>query len=480
MKIALVHYHLQPGGVTRVIENTIKAWETFGTGPDNYVVLSGRAYSGSKLNNVRIVDGLDYAEIKEAPLPIVLKQKMEEAARSALGQLPDVWHVHNHSLGKNAGLTGAVAELAKSGASLLLQPHDFAEDGRPQNFSNLNHVRKLLYPTSGKIHYAALNQRDQVYLEATIEDGGGPVHLLANAIAQQDNEGHTPEQKEITELPHNLMLYPVRAVRRKNLGEIALLSATHPEFHFANSLGPTNPSFLPIYQDWIDYGQNHKLNLTYGLGERTKTSFSAMVNHAQSIINVSVAEGFGLGFLEPWTFGKCLCGRNIPEITSDFSKLGVNLNNLYDELWIDSSMVDQQALQNSISFALQSAYRAYQRKLPKEATFQAFKAINNEFGVRFGSLNEDLQQQTIAQVKSSTYETDYIRKQAKLEIVENQIIEKNQTAVMKEFSLSAYGSKLLRIYQEVLESPAQKVGFADGEKMLDQFLSPERINLLRT
>ena len=33
-------------------------------------------------------------------LPIVLKQKMEEAARSALGQLPDVWHIHNHSHGK--------------------------------------------------------------------------------------------------------------------------------------------------------------------------------------------------------------------------------------------------------------------------------------------------------------------------------------------------------------------------------------------
>ena len=126
MKIALVHYHLQPGGVTRVIENTIEAWENFETGPDQYVVLSGRPYSGNKLQNVRVVEGLDYAEGSEAPLPILLKQKMEEAARSVLGKLPDVWHIHNHSLGKNAGLSGAVAELSKSGARLLLQPHDFA------------------------------------------------------------------------------------------------------------------------------------------------------------------------------------------------------------------------------------------------------------------------------------------------------------------------------------------------------------------
>jgi hypothetical protein len=31
MKIAIVHYHLQPGGVTRVIENTLQAWEENGT-----------------------------------------------------------------------------------------------------------------------------------------------------------------------------------------------------------------------------------------------------------------------------------------------------------------------------------------------------------------------------------------------------------------------------------------------------------------
>ena len=97
MKIALVHYHLQPGGVTRVIENTVDAWENNGYGPDDYVILSGRPYPGDKLQNVRIVEGLDYKDLCDAPNPSVLKQRMEETARSVLGQLPDVWHIHNHS-----------------------------------------------------------------------------------------------------------------------------------------------------------------------------------------------------------------------------------------------------------------------------------------------------------------------------------------------------------------------------------------------
>ena len=182
MKVALVHYHLQPGGVTRVIENTVEAWKINGNGPEDYVILSSRPYPGNKLQNVRVVEGLDYKDLSDATDPLILKERMEEAARSVLGQLPDVWHIHNHSLGKNAGLSGAVAELAKSGARLLLQPHDFAEDGRPQNFRNLGKTRALLYPTAVQVHYAALNRRDQSFLQSTLTDFNSPVHLLANAI----------------------------------------------------------------------------------------------------------------------------------------------------------------------------------------------------------------------------------------------------------------------------------------------------------
>ena len=41
---------------------------------------------------------------------------------------------------------------------------------------------------------------------------------------------------------------------------------------------------------------------------------------AHRLVTTSVAEGFGLAFLEPWLFGKGLLGRNLPEITVDFAK----------------------------------------------------------------------------------------------------------------------------------------------------------------
>ena len=65
---------------------------------------------------------------------------MKKAAEIGLGGKPDLWHIHNHCLGKNPSLTQAVSHLAEDGNPILLQPHDFAEDGRPSNFNCLNQV----------------------------------------------------------------------------------------------------------------------------------------------------------------------------------------------------------------------------------------------------------------------------------------------------------------------------------------------------
>ena len=480
MKVALVHYHLQPGGVTRVIENTIRAWEKSDSGPEGCVVLSGRPYPGKVLPHVRTVEGLDYADARKAPDPALLTERLKEAARTTLGGLPDLWHIHNHSLGKNPALSGAVALLAQSGARLLLQPHDYAEDGRPENFGNLAGTQPTIYPTGGQIHYAALNRRDQIFLQHTLEGHPSPVHLLANAIPQAPESAESVPARTYPEIPDNLFLYPVRAVRRKNLGELALLSAAHPEIHFANSLGPTNPAFAPIYQSWIEFARGHSLGVTYGLGDQTDASFSEMVSLAQAIVNVSVAEGFGLGFLEPWTFGKSLCGRNLPEITADFSELGVNLDRLYPELRVDPDLVDRKELKAALSEAMSRAYASYGREIPANALDRALHSICNEDGIEFGRLNEPLQKRVISQIKDSADGLSEVREQAGLEILDRSRIQSNLSAVTQNFCLTRYGQTLSGIYNKVLSSQVDQVRFADTNKMLDQFLSPERFNLLRS
>ena len=160
MKIALVHYHLEPGGVTRVLENTIQSWKDSGKGPDDWVILSGRPYTGKILDQVRVVEGLDYATLTDSIDPNTLRLRMEDAARDALGQLPDLWHVHNHSLGKNCLVPHVVARLAREDERIVLQIHDLAEQGRPANYQLVANCRTL-YPFSPRIRYAFLNSRDR-------------------------------------------------------------------------------------------------------------------------------------------------------------------------------------------------------------------------------------------------------------------------------------------------------------------------------
>jgi hypothetical protein len=477
MKVAIIHYHLEPGGVTRVIENTLEAFASSDYAIET-VVLTGRKYTGDRIQEYRVVEGLDYATSNQAVDPRLLLERIKDAARSSLGSPPDLWHFHNHSLGKNPSLTKATAKLAQDGERILLHPHDFAEDGRPSNFKALEKVYQNAYPAGSKISYAALNNRDRLFLEKLLCETNSKVHLLANPI--QENEPSIIRQGIKTSIPANLILYPVRAVRRKNLGELALLSAAHPDKFFANSLGPTNPAFLPQFERWKTFASHHSLPLTYGIGNQVDCSFPELVASAEAIISTSVAEGFGLGFLEPWVFGKSLCGRNLPEITGDFAQQGVLLDNLYNRIELNLDLIeDSKTLHTRIEDCLINFFHDYGEELPEGAVQEGFDSIVRDNLVDFGRLDEKLQEELISAVLSSPQVKESIRKQSSIECLANIIVEENAKAVQNNFSMHAYGKKLFEIYQSLLSAPEEKSRFANGRKLLKKFLSPARINLLR-
>ena len=475
MKIAVVHYHLEPGGVTRVIENTFDAFEQSPERP-NFVVLSGRPYFGQKIKDIAVVEGLDYSNPSQAPDPTHLRESLEKAAKESLGTAPDLWHVHNHSLGKNPALTEAIYQLAERGHPLLLHIHDFAEDGRPGNYRALSAVRDRLYPSGSHIRYAALNRRDHHFLADLSSDHPAPI-LLPNAIPEP---AHAKSPCEKVDLPEQLHLYPVRAVRRKNLGELALLAAAHSDLHFANSLGPTNPEFRPKYERWKAFSAELDLPLTFGIGENPDLSFSEVVNASQAFVTTSVAEGFGLGFLEPWTFGKNLFGRNIPEVTKDFKALGLELDHMYSRMNLPLDLLPEQEIESRITSALKKLYADYERPLPEKALDMAQNSICRDEQIDFGRLNEPFQEILVSIVADSPDLAGGIRAQANLGILSNKTLEANCSAVRKNFSQHAYAERLWTVYKELAASKHDPVDNLDGNVLLKYFLNPARINLLRT
>ena len=369
MNVAVVHYHARPGGVTRVVERAV---ESLGKNA-HCLFFTGEAARGETplQKKIRVVPNLGYSTDKSFQPLELLKR-----SRGAFGGEPDVWHIHNHCLGKNPALTQEVTTLAMAGQKILLQIHDFSEDGRPDNYSNLGKLKKRLYPIAPHIHYAVLNQRDLGFLKAA----GIPeenLHLLPNSVSQLPQ---TEDRSQGSGVSAPLFVYPCRAIRRKNIGELLLWSAVMPEARFAVTLAPKNPEVKPIYDAWVAFAEELDLNVEFDAG--AKTPFHEMIAQADALITTSIAEGFGLAFLEPWLAGKPLVGRNLPEITGDFEEHGLDLSNLYNRLGVPLTSSEWSIggeFFQTLEKKMRASYAAYGREW-SPAVFEAAQAklIQNE------------------------------------------------------------------------------------------------------
>ncbi len=58
-------------------------------------------------------------------------------------------------------------------------------------------------------------------------------------------------------------------------------------------------------------------------------------------------------------------------------------------------------------------------------------------------------------------------------------IDINRSILMKKYSLERYGERLIYIYKQLAASTVEPLSSLDGEILLDHFLAPERLTLLR-
>ena len=494
LNVAVVHYHLKPGGVTRVAENTEAAFRKAGM-HHRLAVLAGPPTTDTRLRNTCEVPALAYAAPENTPDPRQLLADLRAAARKSLGTDPDLWHIHNHSLGKNTALTGAVQQLARSGEAVLLHIHDFAEEGRPDNYHTLRQSPDLLdraYPLDGRVAYAVLNGRDYHLLQKA----GIPkdrIHSLPNSVHADPPDEAPPFQSWMADLGtfSELILYPVRATRRKNFGEFllwaALLQREPGRFGMerpvlVNTLGPTNPGFEPTWKEWRDFARAHELPVRLGIAAEVDVQFEQVVAAASALITTSVAEGFGLAFLEPWLFKKPLVGRDLPPITRDFKDAGIELHTLYDRFpvpieWIGGT----QNLRDHLRPALQRAFQDYGLDLT-EKDFQ--EALDGFLGddpstVDFGRLDEALQRDVLRRVVRGEEEAAQLLSNLPDSLPSAQQIEHNARITREAFSHQAYARKLDSIYRGILERSGSTGEFLSPQAVLKAFISPADFNLLR-
>ena len=463
MKIAFLHYHLKTGGVTTVIRQQVRAIKTH----CQVLVLSGEPSENQIDGPIACVPGLAYdALLPPDTSPETTAEDILNAMKKAFGTVCDVLHVHNPLLSKNKHLLKILNLLQEKGICLLLQIHDFAEDGRPHVY-----YTNQEYPEN--CHYAVINARDyHILIKAGLQTYG--LHMLENAVS--------PLPVPPTDTPQSdFILYPVRAIRRKNIGEAVFLSQ-----FFQNNAAlmitqpPNSLEDIQSLKKWKEFLGLHRINILFDTG--VGADFSALVAGARFLLTTSISEGFGFSFLEPWTAGKFLHGRLLPSICEDFTNHEVDLSHLYPALWVPTNWLDMEEFRSKWMGSMKLAMTHFCVSNDFIDYDELFHRLICNDKIDFGMLDETFQMKVLNRVISESDPKDLILRINPLlqnlnKAVDKDLIRTNKKAVTDYYHPDNYASKLLDIYTNVFNTPvSHKI---NKSTLLKQYLSPENLSLLK-
>jgi len=475
MKTVIVHYHLRAGGVTQVMLNQAAALREAG---EEILILSAEAPPDPALWEgapIVVVPGLHYDRYRpseDSPdaedtaarrsLSLNLAASVEKAIRSHWPGGADLLHVHNPLIRKNGLLLGALKELAKHNP-LLLQNHDLAEDFRPDVYAGEE------YPEN--CHYGVINSRDYRFLlDAGLKPEG--LHLLPNEVRKLTI---TPD------LPKTTYLYPVRGIRRKNIGEALFLSLflDSPDSRLAITQPPTTDQDSQVYNQWKTAAS--ELNLPFAFETGLKSSFADVMGSARAVITTSVKEGFGFSFLEPWTAGIPVTGRRIDAVCRDFENAGVRFDKLYSGIQIPAEYAEAEKLRQKTKAALTSVYAAFGLSLPSRVSAELEAAFNSRSFFDFGIMDEAIQEKVLRlAVADKTIHSRIKAANPFLETLANWNIDPAATEANRSTVLSAYSREktlgtILDAYRKSLVPITQNIS---RPRLLELYLDPAHIFLV--
>jgi len=462
MKIAFIHHHLREGGVTRVITDQIDALKN---DVEALVITGEPPYYGLSVPII-VIPELAYDRdrkdnLNPQEIAILIISKINAFWKKGA----DILHFHNPTLGKNKDFIEIIKILIGRGIKTLLQIHDFAEDGRP-----LNYCQKE-YPSD--CHYAVINKKAYQYLiKSGLKKEG--LHLLTNSVKPLRINGKITDEND-------LILYPVRAIRRKNIGEAILLSLFfNKNERLGITLEPTSELDIKSYKGWIDFVKSERLNVYFGLGIENR--FKDVLAKTKCIVTTSIKEGFGFSFLEPWTIGSMLFGRLLKDVCSDFMEKGIILSHLYEDIKTPLNFIDQDIFYKKWKSCFLKRLNLYNIDLSIYDIKTLFSFLIKDECIDFGCLSEDLQKHVILKILKSKKNlkkfldlNHFLKNTIHLENAD-EIVENNRKIVLEEYSLKKYRVNLLQIYKKVSGTDVRHS--INKKILLEQFIAPENNNLL--
>jgi hypothetical protein len=465
VKIALVHYHLRRGGVTSVLYRQAEVLREAG---EEVLIAAGEAPPEDRGFPFVLVEALAYDRPAEGEAS--REEGAEDLGRALIaameghwGTAADIIHVHNPLILKNTLLIPALRFLTLRGFTLLLQNHDLAEDFRPDVY-----VAKWEYPEN--CHYAVINRRDYSYLKrAGLREEG--LHLIPNEVAPIE---------AVPGLARTRYLYPVRGIRRKNVGEALLVSLFIPRGRTVAITLPPVGKDGGIYRRWMETAAELGLPVEFDLG--LSLSLPELFSSSFCALSTSVKEGFGFSFLEPWTADRALFGRRIDCVCRDFEAAGLRFDALYRSVEIPSVYISPGLLRTKMEKAIRGVYRSFGVEISSRVLRMIDDDLSSGETVDFGRLDEEFQISVIrimaknpVVLRDVASANPFLRSLADWRPSED-LIRYNSEAVRLMYGRDRMAGILLDTYRKVLDR--QVIQKLSKPILLDLYLEPLRFSLV--
>jgi hypothetical protein len=467
MKIAFVHYHLKTGGVTTCLRHQVEALKN---DCDMCVITGEMGKTDFPAKTIHIPQLAYSADYPHAFEPEDVADQVARAIESHFNGPCDIVHVHNPILAKNKKFLKILKSLQERGLSLFLQIHDFAEDGRPRSYFSED------YPAD--CHYSVVNSRDyRILLNSGLKKQG--LHQIFNAVYRPGN----PRPAEISG-GGPYVVYPIRALRRKNIGEAILLSLFFRDGEtLLITLPPNSRADIDSYEDWKAFVSDYRLRVEFDRG--LNHPYEAIVASARYLLTTSITEGFGFSFLEPWLFDKMVWGRKLSDICRDFEANDISFNHMYTDLNVPVDWFELDNFYQKWKRTIQRSANLFKLVIADDEIQNIFAALTADGTIDFGLLDEAFQKQVIVRLVKQNARARVAEllslnpglAQIGTAANEKDLIEVNRAAVQRSYNMSQYRQKLLTIYKHVATtSIRQRI---NKKTLLTEFMDLTKFSLLK-
>lgn len=373
MTIIVLHYHLRPGGVRRVIELGIPALVAHAPEKVRRVVLAtGEAPEAGWLKDFR-------RRLAGTPVEVLVEpafgytaesrlkpKELEKRVANGVLDLVTRWRrdgavvwAHNLGLGRNLILARDLPAYAShAGCPVVAHHHDWWFDNRwhlltnlqAPGFRKLDAVARAIFAARHGVAHAAINQAD--------------FEVLAKHFPQQT--GWLPNPVEPPRAPPAarvaaarawltaalgdaapVWLVPCRLLRRKNLAEALLLTRwLRPGAWLVTTGGVSSAEEAEYATALAAAAQTHGWRLRLGVlagQDDAAPSVPELLAASEAALLTSLVEGFGLPYLEAAAARRPLLARRLPNIAPDLAQFGFKFPQSYAEVRVASELFDWEA-----------------------------------------------------------------------------------------------------------------------------------------